>query len=176
MESSETPTSLSEKKQIDESCLYDLIEEFTLLPGAITDKNVTPEAFRAIYGSPEAASAENIVYVYLAEKPIPRVKGASRIVYIGETEKSFKKRNLSNAKCHATSAANGFKYRYIAEHYGPIRIATSPYQRFVDPAQHSQNTNLRRKAEGQLLWWYFLNHCEYPPVNYTKTKVRNRYL
>ena len=29
------------------------------------------------------------------------------------------------------------------------------------------------KSEGQLLWWYFQNHCEYPPINYTQTTVRN---
>jgi len=27
--------------------------------------------------------------------------------------------------------------------------------------------------EGQILWCYFENHGEYPPIKYTQTKCRN---
>jgi len=86
------------------------------------------------------------------------------VVYIGQTKGTFRQRYLASAGLHATSKANRMKFEHIVSHYGPIRITLAPYGQFGDSLL---------KAEGQLLWWYFQNHCEYPPVNYTKTKVRN---
>jgi hypothetical protein len=52
---------------------------------------------------------------------------------------------------HATTKANSLKFRYILENYGAISISIAPFSKYGESLQ---------KAEGQLLWWYFQNHCE----------------
>lgn len=146
---------------IDSSNLYEELAQFEQLPGLI-DK-VSVESFHSVYGSIEASKAKGIVYIYMTEKPIPRLVGESRVLYIGKTDTSFKKRRSPDAKLHATSKANKLKYSAVLSEYGPISVLVADFKRYGD-------TSLQ--AEGQLLWWYFQNHCEYPPLNYTKTKVR----
>lgn len=141
---------------------YDTLDSFRVLPERVT--SVDEETFRRVYGCDSANVEKGIVYVLRTEKSIPRLKGESDVVYIGQTKGTFSKRYLQWAKLHATSKANRMKFSQIVEHYGPIRIAVSSFASFG---------NSLLQAEGQLLWWYFQNHCEYPPVNYTKTKVRN---
>lgn len=141
---------------------YETLEAFRVLPERIT--SVDEPTFRRVYADDAAGVEKNIVYVLRAERPIPRLRGESDIVYIGQTKGTFRQRYLASAKLHATSKANRIKFEHIVSQYGAIRISVAPYQRFGDSLL---------KAEGQLLWWYFRNHCEYPPVNYTKTKVRN---
>ncbi len=147
---------------IDSPNLHEVVKEFEILPGAI--ENVSTQAFQAVYGSPEAALAEGIVYLFLSAQPIPRLIGESRIIYVGQTKGSFKSRYFQYSRLHASSKANKLKFEAIIKEYGPITIAVCPFERFGSSLL---------EAEGQLLWWYFQNHCEYPPVNYTKTKVRN---
>jgi hypothetical protein len=154
--------SIFEKKMIDSTSFYEAISNFEVLPGTV-DK-VTMEAFQAVYGSPEASQVKGIVYVFLSAQPIPRLMGESRIIYIGQTKGSLRKRYIQHSKLHASSRANKLKFEAIISNYGSITIATSPFERFGSSLL---------EAEGQLLWWYFQNHGEYPPVNYTKTKVRN---
>ncbi len=146
---------------IDSYNLYEELAQFEQLPGLI-DK-VSIESFQSVYGSIAASKAKGIVYVYMTEKPIPRLVGESRVLYIGKTDTSFKKRRSSDAKLHATSKANKLKYSAVLSRYGPISILVADFKRYGDNSL---------QAEGQLLWWYFQNHCEYPPLNYTKTKVR----
>ena len=141
---------------------YQTLGQFRALPERIASADEA--TFRRVYGQQEAGVERNIVYVFRAERPIPRLRGVSDVVYIGQTKGTFKKRYLPSAALHATSKANKIKFEHIVSHYGPIRIMLSPFSQFGDSLL---------KAEGQLLWWYFQNHCEYPPVNYTKTKVRN---
>lgn len=147
---------------IDSTSFHEVVKDFEVLPGAI--ENVSTQAFQAVYGSPEAALAKGIVYLFLSTQPIPRLIGESRIIYIGQTKGSFKSRYFRYSGLHASSKANKLKFEAIIREYGPITIAVCPFERFG---------NSLLEAEGQLLWWYFQNHCEYPPVNYTKTKVRN---
>lgn len=141
---------------------YCTLDSFRVLPERIT--SVDEEGFRRVYGDDAANVEKGIVYVLRTDKPIPRLKGESDVVYIGQTKGTFRRRYLQWAKLHATSTANRMKFGHIVEHYGPIRIAVSSFALFGSSLL---------QAEGQLLWWYFQNHCEYPPVNYTKTKVRN---
>jgi hypothetical protein len=141
---------------------YQTLELFRTLPERITSADEA--SFRRAYGQQEAAVERNIVYVFRAERPIPRLRGESDVVYIGQTKGTFRQRYLPSAALHATSKANKIKFEHIVAHYGPIRIMLSPFSQFGDSLL---------KAEGQLLWWYFQNHCEYPPINYTKTKIRN---
>lgn len=142
--------------------LYEALDAFRVLPERLT--SVDEATFKRVYGDDSAGIEKNIVYVLRTEKPIPRLKGESDVVYIGQTKGTFRQRYLPSAKLHATSKANRLKFGYIVENYGSIRIAISSHTPFGDSLL---------KAEGQLLWWYFQNHCEYPPVNYTKTKLRN---
>ncbi|MGL6213234.1 hypothetical protein [Billgrantia desiderata] len=147
---------------IDSTNFYETIANFELLPGAIDE--VSTEAFQAVYGSPEASRARGVVYVFLSARPIPRLIGESRVIYIGQTKGSFKNRYWQHSKLHASSKANKLKFEAIVRNYGSITIATSSFEKIGSSLL---------EAEGQLLWWYFQNHCEYPPVNYTRTKVRN---
>jgi len=149
-------------KELDYTDLYQEIDKFTGLPGKIQELSI--KEFQTIYGSDEAAKAENVIYIFLSDKPIPRLIGESKILYIGQTTKSFRTRRYKDAKLHATSKANSLKYSSILKHYGAITIKVYDYKKYGDSPQ---------EAEGQLLWWYFQNHCEYPPINYSKTKVRN---
>lgn len=104
----------------------------------------------------------------MTENNIPRLKGSSRIVYIGQTEKSLYTRHHSSSKIKAESKANSQKYNDIVNLYGPMSVY------FLERTKLSPSNELSLlDLEGQLLWWYFQNHSEYPPVNYTKTKNRN---
>lgn len=134
-----------------------LASEFERLPGRIDE--LSKVSFENVYGSETAAQAKNIIYFFLSSKPIPRLNGVSRILYIGQT----KTRYFRHANLHATSKANFLKFDMIIRNYGPIEIAFCDYRKFGDTLLG---------AEGQFLWWYFQNHGEYPPINYTKTKVR----
>ena len=120
--------------------------------------------FSKVFGSESASKNKNIVYLWRCENNIKRLKGESDIIYIGQTKQSFKNRYLTYAKKEATTKANKLKYEAIIEQYGAISIYVCDFSIFGD--------NLL-KSEGQLLWWYFENHCEYPPINYTQTKIRN---
>jgi len=147
---------------LDHRTFYEAIESFYKFKTQITE--FSEESFRKAYVSDCAKDHKNIVYMLRSERKVARLKGESDILYIGQTEKSFRSRYSRYAKKHTTTRANERKYQHILEVYGSISIWVSDYSRFGE--------NLL-KAEGQLLWWYFQNHCEYPPINYTQTKVRN---
>ena len=138
---------------------YEKLNTFRVLPEKID--SIDLNTFMRVFGDAEAGIEKNIVYVFRTEKPIPRVKGESDIVYIGETKGTFRKRYLVNAK-RFTSKLNSMKYQHILETYGPIRITIADCYQFGDSSE---------QAEEQLLWAYFQNHCEHPPVNYTKPKI-----
>ncbi|MEM0514489.1 hypothetical protein WCN91_03395 [Pseudoalteromonas sp. YIC-827] len=141
--------------------LTSLVLGFDRLPGQINE--LSKSAFENVYGSQAAAQEKNIIYFFLSSKPVPRLNGQSRILYIGQTKTSFKTRYFRHANLHATSKANKLKFDMIIKNYGPIEIAFCDYRKFGDTLLG---------AEGQFLWWYFQNHGEYPPINYTQTKVR----
>lgn len=149
-------------KTINRENFYIELASFQRLPGKI--ENFSKESFELVYGSVEASKAKNIIYFFISEKPVPRLYGSSCVLYIGQTKNSFKSRYFKWASHHTTTKANTLKYKTIIENYGSIEIAYCDYREFG-------STLL--EAEGQFLWWYFQNHCEYPPVNYTKTSIRN---
>lgn len=141
---------------------YETLESFRTFPELISACNEA--AFDQVYSAASAGTEKNIVYLFRSAKPVPRLKGESDVLYIGQTKGSFKRRYSPYAKLHATSKANQLKFEHILKNYGPIRIEVAHFGRF--------GSNLL-EAEGQLLWWYFQNHCEYPPLNYSKTNCRN---
>lgn len=149
--------------QIDHTNFYQALDfYFSEFAGKIT--SATEESFKSVYGSECAKKSKNIIYLFRSEKCVPRLKGESNIVYVGQTKNSFSQRYTPSAKIHSTTVANKIKYSHIIENYGPISISTCDFSKFGKSLL---------SAEGQILWWYFQNHCEYPPMNYTKTKIRN---
>jgi hypothetical protein len=147
---------------LDKNNFYETIDTFITLPEKVT--SVSEEIFRKAYSPENTGKLKNIVYIWRCERNIGRLKGESNILYIGQTKHSFSKRYYPYANLHATSEANKLKFVHIIEKYGSISISISDFSTYG-------KTLLQ--AEGQLLWWYFQNHCEYPPINYTKTKIRN---
>lgn len=143
------------------SNFYSEIETFTTFPEKVA--NLTAEDFQKVFGCEMATKSKGIVYVWRSEREIRRLKGESDIIYIGQTMHSIRDRYYQYAGMHATTKANSLKFKYIIENYGAISISIAPFSKYGESPQ---------KAEGQLLWWYFQNHCEYPPLNYTQTKVR----
>jgi len=145
---------------VDKESFYDELDKFTILPGKIDC--LSKSSFEAVQLSDEAKKHRNIVYLWRTSQEFPRFKGQSNILYIGQTKHSFAARYRDHAKW-ITTKANSLKYAHAIEEYGPITISVCDFSRF--------GLTLKQ-AEGQLLWWYFQNHCEYPPINYTKTKIR----
>lgn len=146
---------------INKDSLYSLVDSFPRFPGEI--KSLTCGSFETVFGGLEAAVAKDIIYFYLTSLPVPRLNGKSRVLYIGQTKQSFKARYLQQATVLCSTQANTLKYKTVFDKYGPIEIAYCDYKRFGKTI---------KEAEGQFLWWYFQNHSEYPPFNYTKTSVR----
>ena len=142
--------------------LYELISDrFRFIQEKI--EKVDIQEFQKVFGSALAEKSRNIVYVWLSESPVPRLAGESRILYIGQTKRSLKERHYRHAATETSSKANRLKYELILKKYGPIGVAVCPYEVFGPTLL---------EAEGLLLWWYFRNHGEYPPLNYTKTRIR----
>lgn len=148
-------------------------ESFKVLTNKIQLPNnkdsLTADCFNDVFKSDEAAEAKNIIYIWHAKNKIPRLKGESDIIYIGQTSQTLRKRHAPSSKLKALSKANRQKYKDILELYGgEITVSYISKDNFDPTGKLSL-----LKIEGQFLWWYFQNHSEYPPVNYTKTKVRN---
>lgn len=148
--------------EIDCLNFYTEIETFATFPEKIS--NLTADDFRNVFGCEMAGKSKEVVYVWRSQEKIRRLKGESDIIYIGQTKNSFRERYYQYAGMHTTTKANSLKFKHIIENYGEISISVAPFSKYGESLQ---------KAEGQLLWWYFQNHCEYPPINYTQTKVRN---
>ncbi|PCH93823.1 MAG: hypothetical protein COB83_13090 [Gammaproteobacteria bacterium] len=139
---------------------YKVIEEFTVLPGSID--SLTKEDFSKVLYSDEANARKNIVYVWRTKTKFPRFNGESDILYIGQTKRTFSQRYQNFTKWINTEA-NSLKFSHALKVYGSITISVCEFEKFGGTLLES---------EGQLLWWYFQNHYEYPPLNYTKTNVR----
>lgn len=128
---------------------------------------LTKSDFNLAFHSEEARSAKNVIYIWRTKSNISRLKGESNIIYVGQTSKSLYTRHGSS-KVKVESEANKQKYNDIVRLYGAITVSYIELKTF----DNSKKASLL-KAEGQFLWWYFKNHSEYPPNNYTKTKNRN---
>jgi len=149
---------------LDKDNFYNTIEKYF---SSIDEKieKIETEEFKKVFGSKMAKDSKNILYILSCEKEVPRLKGKSNIIYIGQTKRTLKQRHFGTSKLKATSLANSLKYNHIISEYGSITVSICK--------DFSIFGKSLLEAEGQLLWWYFLNHCEYPPINYTKTKIRN---
>jgi len=110
--------------------------------------------FEQIFGSQEAKNVSNVLYAFICDKKIPRVKSESNIIYIGKTKQSLCRRYLKYAKTFC-SKYNWSFFSYILKHYGPVRINYLP----IDTKEPL------KKAETKLLEDYYELHREYPPKN-----------
>jgi len=99
----------------------------------------------------------SIVYTFNSSKAFPRLRGASRIIYIGKTIRTMPQRYTTTVKGAETK--NYWKrYEYIINNYGPITIDLYPSD---DPGQ----------AENDFLFDYFEKHLEAPPLNTANFKT-----
>ncbi|CAA2105867.1 hypothetical protein VVAX_03466 [Variovorax paradoxus] len=135
---------------------YDSVERhFTTFDVQITGHSA--DAYLRAFTCVEAERRKGVVYLFRSEREVPRLVGSSDILYIGQTKNSFQRRYQQWAAHHATIKRN----EHTLAGYGPIRLSTCDYRVFGESLL---------AAENQLLWWYYANHFEYPPFNYTRAK------
>lgn len=129
-------------------------EDLHYLPGEVSGEVADLGAkFQALFSSDTARCAKGVVYFFLSERPVPRVKGESRVLYIGKTNSSLYKRYFRYANKLASGRSGKF-YEHIVDRFGPIRIG---YLASATPDQ----------LERELFNKYVIEHLEYPP----KSKV-----
>ena len=112
--------------------------------------------FKQIFDSQQAKNASNVLYVFVCEKKIPRVKSKSSVVYIGKTEQNLRSRWLKYGE-RLCSDYNWPFFSYVIAHYGKIKIAFLPVQSL-------------KQGETDLLKDYYKKHKEMPPKNSQRWK------
>jgi hypothetical protein len=128
-------------------------EGLRYLPHKISCSENAEEEFRLAFSSKESDEHKGIVYFFLSEKPIPRVLGESRILYIGKTNTSLRTRYYRHSKKLFTNRSGKF-YSHIIRNYGAISFG---YFLSSDP----------KVDERKYFREYLDKHLEYPP----KSKV-----
>lgn len=98
----------------------------------------------------EASTSKGIVYVFTAQKNIPRLKGESNIIYIGQTSQSLYKRYISKVWHEAKYFWP--RYNYIISNFGHISIEI-------------YETSAPKITESKFLYQYQCAHLELPPIN-----------
>ncbi len=89
------------------------------------------EQFNCILQQEECREITGMVYFWMVEKPIPRILGESRILYIGQTSQSLNQRySGSNFKTEIYNFET--LYKHAIKKYGAIRIEI---ERTSDPEQ-----------------------------------------
>jgi hypothetical protein len=96
------------------------INGIIMLPKKITSSVNLTDEFRELFSSAEAKE-ESIVYFFKSLKPVPRIKGQSDILYIGQSEKSLHSRYFPYARKLASNR-NGDFYAYIIKEFGGISL------------------------------------------------------
>ena len=110
------------------------------------EKEIFINQYRSAIG--ETKGIVGVVYILKTERPIPRIRGESAILYIGET-----KHDVWSRYC-VEEDANEFwsVYSHSLENYGAIS---------VDVYQTSNN----ELTEKRFLQQYYQSHLELPPIN-----------
>ena len=125
------------------------IDEINILPNKVTSQDNIGKEFRSIFNTDEARKIKSIVYFFLAEKPVARMKGESRILYIGKTDQTIHKRWSANAS-KLNSPKNALFYKYVLANYGAISVG---YLEVDNP----------RESEKKIFKEFYNNHLEFPP-------------
>lgn len=94
-----------------------------------------------------------MVYVWVTDKNIPRLRGESNILYFGKTDSTLYDRHYKYAKIEGNKH-NWHRYGHIINKFGPITVY---FAKIPNP----------KGTETQLLKKYYDDHCEYPPLNRT---------
>jgi len=105
----------------------------------------------ALFQSREAASIAQVVYVFSTAREIPRIKGSSDILYIGQTSQTIERR-YGDAKSIKFHEDHFTFYKHTIETYGPIRFSYAVTDKFKD-------------LEISMLTHYEKEHLEIPPRN-----------
>lgn len=138
--------------------IYEMLNKFEELPEKIYKceaADAFQESWRRVFSSGRAKDKTEVVYIWRAANPIPRLKGASDIIYIGKTKNTIYSRHYGYAEKEANEY-NKARYDYILEHYGTISIYVCHFSEFGKDLT---------AAEQNLLDSYFNHHLEYPPLN-----------
>lgn len=135
-----------------DSIISDL-PELRVLSEVVESVDDLEQAFERVFTCGEASSAKGIVYFFHSADPIPRLRGESRVLYIGKTNQSLNSRYRRYAKKLASGASGAF-YRYVVDRFGPLSFA---YINSSDP----------KVDEAIYFRQYRQIHMEYPP----KSKV-----
>ena len=100
----------------------------------------------------EEANISQIIYRWFTKRPVPRVRGESNLIYIGQSDTSFRRRynNTKAFRCEGDAFEN--RYKYMIELYGPITIEIA-------------ESDSPKDDEHAALLGYFKKHRELPPVN-----------
>ena len=137
--------------------LKQFFQSCSVLPGRLHNHESKEDfinEFREVFSSEEAKNAFSVLYIWVCEREIPRVKNKSSVIYIGKTEQNLRRRWLRYAKT-LTSDFNSNFYTYVLAHYGEIRIVYSPFE----------TKEKLKQAETDLLRDYYKLYKEFPPHN-----------
>jgi len=129
------------------------IDGIIMLPKKITSLDDLANNFKELFGSEEARKDYGIVYFFMSEIPIPRVRGESNILYIGKTNLTLSARYLRYSDKLASNRSGKF-YTHIINNYGGISLG---YLITDNP----------KDVEARYFKKYCETYLEYPP----KSKV-----
>lgn len=138
-----------------------LVDAYQRLPDRIlpcVEAAVFEKQFRSVFTSRAAMEASHLVYAWIAERPIPRLRGSSKIVYIGKTDYSLSNRHARYAALEA-KWKNWDRYEHILKEFGAVTVHFALVPRVEDPRVH----------ERRLLEEYMRAHLEVPPLNRSTT-------
>jgi len=128
------------------------------LPGSIKSHNSNEgflREFQQLFRSPEASGTSNVLYAFVCEKEIPRVRAESNIIYFGQAANSLEDRYWGIWTESRWSHADREFFNYVIKHYGPVSLAYL----VINEAQSL------KEAESDLLKDYYELHMELPPKN-----------
>ena len=137
--------------------LQEFFQKCKYLPGRLQNhqsKEGFINEFKEVLGSKEAKDAFSVLYIFVCEEKIPRVKGKSNIIYIGKTDLTLRRRWLRYAKAFTSDFNHPF-FSYVVAHYGAIKIAYL----------HFDTKQKLKQAETDLLKDYYKQYKEFPPHN-----------
>lgn len=116
----------------------------------------TAEEFRdqllQYFNQPKCKDVSSIVYFWRVERPIPRTRGESNILYIGKATTSLYARYSSPQQIDIEMKCFARFYRHVIEKYGPL---------FID----IEETTNPKHAEWENFQAYYDEHLERPPLN-----------
>ena len=117
-----------------------------------TTKEEFAEQFRNYLNQDKSRSLCNIVYKWKVENDIPRMKGESNILYIGQTKRSLYDRYSDKGSFNIELTYFEQFYKYAIQEYGSLFIEILA----VDDVKLEEYRELDH---------YRSMHCEYPPLN-----------